>query len=383
MGFDQLPEFPQGGIARAESGNQGIPPESFQQALLDQGINLIAKRPEDSPAVQAALTSEVDTVLDQMGIAPSPASQQQAQAPARPDTPPPFAAPAPQQRADTARPGTDIPIGPITPEAIQRVMQKFKDPTELAKAYAHSQSKMTRTQQERAVELNALRSTVESLQQEISALRNAAENIGVTRAAGQTAASFESASEDPEAFFKDPVGVLGPVIEKTVSQVVRDHLMAYTDAQTRYQQETSFEEYRASKAQEIERLRPFLDQVYMEDQAIFERLDPRSSLDLLLKRGQERQDALRGQLFFEEMRNLTGAAPQGTPANAAPGQTGALPQAGAGVSRMQQSQVPAGGNWSNTQNMNRLWKTRSDSVDEMAALTEVLKERGFGNDVPI
>jgi hypothetical protein len=33
--------------------------------------------------------------------------------------------------------------------------------------------------------------------------------------------------------------------------------------------------------------------------------------------------------------------------------------------------------------MESLWKSRSDSVDEMSALTRVLKERGFGEDTPI
>jgi hypothetical protein len=33
--------------------------------------------------------------------------------------------------------------------------------------------------------------------------------------------------------------------------------------------------------------------------------------------------------------------------------------------------------------MNRLWRSRSDSREEMRAVTDILKERGFGEDIPI
>lgn len=384
MGFNELPDFPQGGVARAESGNQGIPPERFQQALLDQGIRLIAdsKRPEDTPAVQAALGAEVDTLVAQMGHAPLPGSNQTQQAP---QTVPGYqetqsqGQQAPAQ-ADTARPSPQPPRE-FTQEAILRAMQKYESPEELAKAYLHTDAARTQAQQERAQELRGLRSTVENLQSEIRGLRSMAENIGSapsnTTEADPTAGMTQ---EQAEAFWRNPL----PQIRQTVDSVVRDHLLAYTDATAQYQKGVDFDQYRQQKAQEIAQMRPFLDQVYMEDTDLFESLEPKRSLDLLLKRAHERQDALRGRLFYEEMRQLQGGGNgnPGIPANAAPGQTGALPSQGSGMSRVVQQEPAPGGNWSNTRNMDRLWKSRSDSVDEMSAITDILKERGFG-DIPI
>lgn len=376
MGFDDLPNFPQGGIARSESGNQGIPPERFQQALLDQGVRLIAdsKRPEDTPAVQEALGTAVDTLLQQMGQAPPPALP--SMAPASPDTPRP--APAP---ADTARSTSPEPFGPITPERIQRALEKYSSPEELAKAYLHTDAARTRAQQERSHELNSLRSTVENLQQEIANFRGATQNL---RPAGSSsvpegAPASSMTQEEAEAFWRNPAKM-----KEWMSEVVRDHLMAYTDAQAQYQQEVSFEQYRKQKAEEIQALKPFMDEIYMEDRNVFESLEQKVALDLLLKRAHEREEAVRGRLFYEEMRTMTGANGAPTPGipNAAPGTTGSLPSSGTGMSRLQQSQTPQG-DWSRTKNMDRLWKSRSDSVDEMSALTDILKERGFAEDIPI
>jgi len=362
MGFDDLPTFPQGGVARSESGNQGIPPESFQQALVDTGVRLIAdsKRPEDSPAIQAALGAEVDTLLGQIpGQGQPPGSA-------------PILAPAGPPLADTAPASSPSPLGPVSPERIRQILEKYSgDPGELAKAYAHTDAARTRAQQDRAMELTSLRSTVEDLQQEIAGLRNAAENIGVPTDTGQDPAAGSS-TEEAEAFFKNPI----PMMENVLGKVVRDHLLAYTDAQSRLNQEKSFEDYRQEKNQEIEKMRPFMDAIYMEDRDLFEALEPKRSLDLLLRRAHEREEALRGRLFLEEMRSLSGGG-------APPATTGALPSSGTGMGRVVNSSPAPTGNWSNTRNMDSLWKSRSDGVDEMSALTRVLKERGFGEDIPI
>jgi hypothetical protein len=39
--------------------------------------------------------------------------------------------------------------------------------------------------------------------------------------------------------------------------------------------------------------------------------------------------------------------------------------------------------YSQTPAMNNLWRSRSDSREEMKAITDILKERGFGEDIPI
>ena len=382
MGFDDLPNFPQGGIGRAESGNQGIPPERFQQALLDQGVRLIAdsKRPEDTPAVQEALGASVDALLQQMGHALPPAPSNAPMAPAAPDTQQAASyAPAP---ADTAARSPE-PSGPITPDRIRRALEKYSSPEELAKAYLHTDAARTRAQQDRSHELSSLRSTVETLSQEISSLRTAAQNMQPGQHPGSTPANPTASmtQEEAEDFWRNPAKM-----KDWMSEVVRDHLMAYTDAQAQHQQEVSFEEYRRQKASEIQALRPFMDEVYQEDRNVFESLNQKTALELLLKRAREREEAVRGRLFYEEMRTMTGGNGAPTPGipNAAPGTTGSLPNVGSGMSRVHNAQnTPPGGDWSKTRSMDRLWKSRSDSTDEMSAITDILKERGFGEDILI
>ncbi len=367
MGFNDLPEFPQGGVARTENGNQGIPPESFQQALQDAGSSLITstKRPEDNPAVQAALAAEVDALSRGMGFAPQPAAPP---APGQPETP---AAQArmPQPGAPTSppRPPDDLS------DRIRRVMEKYSSTEELAKAYIHTDAARTRSEQMRASEIAALRGELQMLRSELNP-RNAAPPYAAPAAASPAPGMPPGPVEDPEEFFKNPAAN----IRNLVNDVVTTHLSAYNEAQRQFVEQQQFDRLRSQMQKDIDRLRPFMDEIYAKDRDLYDALPQDRALTLLVERAHDREEAYRARAYHQEITQILGG--NGTPApGAAPVQTGALPSGNVG----RRVETPPSGNWSNTPNFNRLWKSRSDSVDEMGAITDILKERGFGEDIPI
>jgi hypothetical protein len=383
LGFQDLPEFPQGGAARAEHGNQGLPPESFQQALTDTGYDVLTSRkPEDIPSVQAVLDAEVDTLSRAMGHQGQPPQQQQGPAPTG-QTGPPSQAPAPQQ-ADTAPlQGADFSKRPLE-ERIHAIMSKYGGNFEkLAEAHAHADAARTRAQQQTA-----------NYRDEISALRDQTNRIESMLAQGrpesppyrqpaQPGATTPTGGETPisgEEFLSNP----GPVIERIVSRVtdnvVRNHLLAYSDAQRRVMEDQKLQDLRRQNQQEIEKLAPIMDEVYLRDRDLYDSLPQSRSFSMIFERAKDRQAAIDAANYHREITEAFGG--NGTPAgNAAPGQSGSLPSAGTGAGRRPQTQGIT--DYSNTPAMNRLWRSRSDSREEMKAVTDILKERGFGEDMPI
>lgn len=370
MGFEDLPTFPQGGVARAENGNQGIPPDTFQTALHDAGSTLLTsnKRPEDSPAVQAALGAAVDTLTQQLGLTAQPAAQP---TPAYvPDT-------SQSQGFGAPAPGPSSANSGDLSERIRRVMEKYSSPEEIAKAYVHTDAARTQAQQQRAGEIAALRGQIERLEQ-LLIERNAAPAYAPQQHPGNGQptgpGSPVSQSRDPEEFFKDPYGNIGRLMDETITR----HLSAYSEAQARLLEAQQFDRMRGEREKEIAELKPFMDEIYVKDRDLYEALPQDRALNLLLERARDRKEAFRARTYHQEISQILGG--QGIPANAAPGQTGALPSGG-GVAR--RTTEPANGNWSNTPAMDRLWKSRSDGIDEMRAVTDILRERGFHENTPI
>lgn len=376
MPFDTLPEFPQGREVTGMSSVQGIPPESFQQALRDTGTDLIEsiKRPEDMPAVNAALESQVENLQSQMGLqSPQP---QASQAPGYPETPPA----APHMAAPQQAPSSPAPADTFE-ERIQRVMEKYSSPREIAKAYLHTDQARTRAQQDRAQEIADLRQQVEELRQVSYQTPYAAPPPPAPAPAYQppyqqaAPPSSNAVPKDPEEFFKDPVTNISHVVR----DVVKTEIDRYSEAQRAQQEELVFEQKRVMRAKEIETLRPIMSEIYNRDQGLYESLSKERALDLLLERATERAEAMRGRAFFQEMQDVMGG--NGTPAlpNAAPATTGGLPHPGAGTRRA--GTGPAVTDWSGTPNFNRLWKSRSESYEEDRTIMDILKERGFGEDI--
>lgn len=365
MPFDALPEFPQGREVTSMDSVPGLPPESFQQALRDTGVDLISstKRPEDFPAVQAAMGAQVENFAQQLG---EPSQQPAMQPPAfNPDTaaqavsqpaPNPFQAPSPSRPADTVA------------DRVQRVMEKYSSPQEIAKAYVHSERARTQAQQQRNQEIAALRTEMEQMKQSFSAGRYADDT---EEAVVGPASDLNQVPDDPEEFFKKPKENFARVVDEVVSR----RIAQYDEQQGIYAQEMAFEQKRTERAQEIEAFRPIMNELYARRPDFYEDLDKSEALDLLLEQARDRYEAIRASQFYQEMQNATGMA--GTPAQqAAPGRGGSLPSGTAAPRRA--AGPPATSDWSQTPAFNRLWKTRSESFDEQQTLMDILKERGVG-----
>lgn len=386
MGFADLPDFPQGGAARAENGNQGIPPEAFQQGLADSGYDVLTTRkPEDIPEVRAVLDAEVDTLSRAMGHPSPPSASPQAPAlPQQTGMPP---APVPQ-RTDTAPAdyGADLSKRPLE-ERIQGVMSKYGGNFEkLAAAHVHADAQRGRALQEAAGyrgEIAALREQANRIEAMLS--RGIPATPTYTAAGGPTATPAGGESRiTGEEFLSNPGVFIDRVVDRVTAKtekVVQDHLLAYSDAQRRVMEDNRLRELRQQNQAEIERLAPIMDELYARDRDIYDSLPQTRSFGLILERARERQAAIDATNYHREIQEAFGG--NGTPApNAAPGTSGALPSGGTGNGRRPATNRGIT-DYSNTPAMNRLWRSRSDSREEMRAITDILKERGFGEDLPI
>jgi len=384
MGFDQLPAFPQGGAARAEDGNQGIPPEAFQQGLEDAGYGALnARRPEDIPEVRAVLDAEVDTLSRAMGHQAAPPAAPQAPAPAGHTGQPPQA-PIPQ-RVDTApQNGADLSKRPIE-ERIETIRLKYGQNFEkLAESHVHADAARTRAQQEAAGyrgEIAALRDQNNRI---LSMLEQGRPEVAPQyRRPGQPDPTIPTGGEvraTGEQFLQDPEPIIERVVERITGKVVQSHLLAYSDAQRRVMEQQKADDLRKSNQAEIEKLAPLMDEIYFRDRDLYDSLPQARSLSMILDRARDRQAAIDAASFYRELTEVPGG--NGIPAqNAAPGNSGSLPSGGVGTARRPNNGAIT--DYSNTPAMNRLWRSRSDSRDEMRAVTDVFKERGFGEDIPI
>lgn len=387
MSFADLPEFPQGGAARAENGNQGIPPEAFQQGLEDAGFGVLTTRkPEDIPSVREVLDSEVDTLSRALGHPGQPPEHQPAPAPPQQQTGIPAQAPA--YRADTAPPqGADLSRRPLE-ERIQAITQKYGGNFEtLAKAHAHADAARSRAQMEAAGyrgELSQIRDQVSRIESLLTGPRPDATPYSRPVQPGPTPQNGRETPITGEQFLQDPSVFLDRLVDRVTEKtdrVVQNHLLAYSDAQRRVLEEDRLRDLRAQNKAEIDKLAPVMDEIYFRDKDIYDALPQARSFNLILERARERQAAIDATNYHREITEAFGG--NGTPAlpNAAPGTTGALPSGGTGAGRRPNSQAIT--DYSNTPAMNRLWRSRSDSREEMKGITDVLKERGFGEDLTI
>lgn len=389
MGFADLPEFPQGGAARAESGSLGIPPEAFQQGLEDSGYGVLTSRkPEDIPEVRAVLDAEVDTLSRAMGHQGQPSPQEPASAPQPGQTGQPPQAPAPQ-RTDTAPQGADLSKRPLE-ERIHSVMQKYGGNFEkLAEAHIHADAARTRAQQQAAGyrdEIPALRDQMNRIEGILTQGRPAAPQY---RQPGQPDTTTPTGGDTPisgEEFLANPGLIVERIVARVTDQtnkVVQNHLLAYSDAQRRVMEDQRLNDLRNQNQAEIAKLAPIMDDIYVRDRDLYDSLPQSRSFNMILDRARDRQAAIDAANYHREITEAFGG--NGTPAvpNAAPGQNGSLPSAGTGAGRRPQALGQGITDYSNTPAMNRLWRSRSDSREEMRAVTDILKERGFGENIPI
>jgi hypothetical protein len=387
MGFADLPNFPQGGAARAENGNQGIPPEAFTQSLTDSGYDVLTSRkPEDIPEVRAVLDAEVDTLSRAMGHQSPPPQQSQAPAlqPQHPGQPP--QAPAPQW-TDTAPQGADLSKRPLE-ERIHGIMQKYGGNFEkLAEAHVHADAARTRAQQQAAGyrdEIPALRAQVSRIEEML--MTRGTPGPPAYRQPGQPDPTTPTGGDTPitgDQFLANPEPVIERIVSRVTDTVVRNHLLAYSDAQRRVMDDQRVQDLRRQNQQEIDKLAPIMDEIYARDRDLYDALPQSRSFNMILERARDRQAAIDATNYHREITEAFGGNGTPAPGQAAPGTSGALPSGGTGAGRRPQAQGQGITDYSNTPAMNRLWRSRSDSREEMRAVTDILKERGFGEDLPI
>jgi hypothetical protein len=373
MPFDSLPNFPEGGVGRSSDGTGGIPPDSIRQALQGTGQDLITGtiRPEDTPAVQAVIGSEVDTILRSQGQLAPPS--QPGQAPSQQDTARLHQVPGfPDTTTSPAVPSGDLE------DRIRKVMQKYnQNPEEIAKALVYSNKARTETSQD----LSGLTRTVSSLASEVQNLRSSFANPpqqGYRQSTGYDQPSepvTTTPQVDGDTFLRDPVGVLSPVIEQITNRVMKENILAYSDAQRQVERQQKFENLRRQNQQEEAILSPIMDQIYQENPGVYARIGSDEAYVMLLSQARDRVRGMKGEAFLQEIQEQFGG--NGQPI---PGQTGgALPRPGAPTARVAPGTPTS---WSETQAFNRLWKSQTP-LDEDRALQDILRERQFGDDIKL
>lgn len=399
MGFDDLPEFPQGGAARAENGNQGIPPEQFRAALHASGVGVIAPnpRPEDAPAVREVMIREADLLAERLRISDQPSQ-------------PPMAAPqAPVNRTDTPQAPSQAAGAPAGPpsappdganlqkrsleDRLADVHGKYRgDFGALAEAYIHSQAQATRASmgvgnREYDGRLQRIEEVLAQLPGVIAASVQAGGghtqpgNGNGNGANGARTAQPGAAPFTAEEFFQNPA-----VMARLIDERLQVHLNAFGEAQARQTAQATeareFDDFYRSNGQKIEQLRPVMDMIFRENPQLYAGLSRKQAHSLLMERAEERVESFRGRMYHRQMEEYFG---QNGGAMAPPGSSGTLPPAGA--PRTAGGNGVAGGagapvNWSQTPNMHKIWGVKSDSLEEEELLRQVLKERGHWENTP-
>jgi hypothetical protein len=123
-----------------------------------------------------------------------------------------------------------------------------------------------------------------------------------------------------------------------------------------------------------------MDQVFEEEQHIFTTLPKPQALGLLMKRARERYAYGQALQYHRDIQAAFGNG-DGAPTNPQPNPGASLP--GPSAATGQRGEAQPAQDWSRTPNFEKLWRSRSDSVEETRAVGDILRERGFGEDIPI
>jgi hypothetical protein len=258
-------------------------------------------------------------------------------------------------------------------------MQKYgENPEEIAKALVYSNKARTEATQD-------VSGVARQVAQLANDFQNFRQNFATTPPANpayRQATGYHDPTEpnstppiDADAFLRNPIGVLGPAIEEITNRVMKENILAYSEAQRQFNKQQRFEQLRAQNSREEAILSPIMDQIYQEMPQIYNRIGQDEAYELLMQQARDRLRGMKGEAFLQEIQQEFGG--NGAPI---PGQTGgALPRPGVPTARVQPG-APA--NWSETQAFNRLWKSQTP-LEEDRALQAILRERNFGEDIPI
>lgn len=379
----ELPPFDTQGTGPQGSG--GIPPEAFRVALKDAGSDLIGAnlKPEDSDVAQQVMQREVESLATQQGY--QEASPAQPQAPAQPTTP---SLAAPQAPLTGTAPG-DTPDP--RRQAVENIIARYGDMDNLAKGYLEANAARhaaIRAANENKSEISRLEGMVKELYGMVSSALvpqpqapRAEDFLGMNQPP-QYQAQPQAAAPSPETA-SDPWQNPEPFFRRIVDESVRANLVAMKQVEQRQAQVEKFKEKWDAKQQEVQRLMPRIQRLYQRHQRFYAAMPESEALDKILEDAQSQEAAELGLSLYQELKaNGSIATPQiATP----PPAVGGSPVNGTSTPRSpgQQTAQLAGGNWSETPGMKRLWNTRDGTLDETEAATRVLRERGFHENVPI
>jgi hypothetical protein len=351
-----LPRFNPEGQGAQGTGN--IPPEAFRQGLSPADLDLLGAttRPEDNPAVQSTMNQQVDAMLAETGLAtPSEGPGTAAVEAESPTTPTPQGQ-APEDSRD---------------EKLERLRGKYGDNyDELAKAYLNINRTSLQTNQENA-----------DLRRELSEIKSM---LGERQYSPEQARLPQAeAPLTPDDFYRDPIA--------TTSKIISEQLVGFAQAlesqRVNEQRENQFRQTVEKRQTEIERLSPIMEDIAGRRPELYRALPRETALDLLLEQARDREAATRGVALQSELYQTMGWHPA-TPTNTAPPVgAGGFPVGGVASTRAvappQGSGPTPGQGWANTGAMQRLMRSTPDTSSEDRALNEVLKERQFGEHIPI
>ncbi len=387
-----LPQFNPSGTGPQGAG--AIPPEALREGLRATGTDLPGStlQPEEYPGAQAVMDRQVDAVMDQLGMG-NPSAAAPSGSP-NGDTP---SAPATAPQAPGQMPGT-APAGPGTVDPrVRGIFDKYRgDVNLILQGYQSMQGEATRVSQRNSElegQLAGMNETLMTLSQRIEAMSQQPppqqqwgsqpqprpERQPYTQA-GQAPAGRQPGNGLSNDFLLNPE----PLIENVVGRVVQREILNYAQAQAKQREMERAEDLMAEKQAELERLRPTVQRLYSQRRSWYDQLPPDQRIEELLSRAQteEKLQTLTG--FVSELQTNgyldLGPRTPTVPPGASPGISGAgtMRQAGGGPEA-----GPAAGGWSKTRAMQDLWHAPDGASREMDAMTRVLKERGFGENVPI
>lgn len=361
-----LPEF--SGNGSGPQGTGGIPPEEILSGLkpTERDLALSSQHPEDGAAAQRVIGAEADSIMSQLGLTSPQAPTVDTPASATPAAP----APAQQIPQDAAQEAPMV-------DRVKQILQRYgDDKTKLAEGLLHAKAAATRAQQDRAGEISELRDQLVNVNAQLAALLTPRPASADTRDYMPGATTHTAPQTGPD-FWTNPQAV----IQQVVQESVQANLLAY-DAAARQRDEQKRRDEKVATinqqhSEDVARLKPVMAKIFSENQAIYANADPAVAYEDLFKRAQEREQAELGRQLYREMSNL----PPDTASNPAPS-PGAAP-VGAGSGRAQNTgAAPPVRDWSRTPEFERLWKSKGESAGEMGAITDVLRQRGFGEHIP-
>lgn len=394
-----LPQFNPSGTGPQGAG--AIPPEAVREGLRASGTDLPGStlQPEEYPAAQQILDREVDAIMAAgAGNSPAaaPSGSPNGDTPLAPATAP--QAPGMPGTAPAGQVTVDQRVMAVVDPKVRGIFDKYRgDVNAILQAHQNMQGEYTRTQQRNSElegQLAGMNETLMTLSQRIEAMSQQPPQPqwGPQPQPRPERQPYAPAGQAPPVGQPRPGGPLGndfllnpePVLERIVGGVVQREILNYAQAQARQREMERAEELMAEKQAEFERLRPSIQRIYNQRRSWYDALPAAERLEELLGRAQteERLNTLSG--FVSELQTSgyidVGPRAPAVPPGASPGvsgggtvrQPGGPPQAG-----------PAAGGWSQTRAMQDLWRQPDGTSREMEAMTRVLKERGFGENIPI